>query len=44
MNKIKPKTNVTTDVIYDEIKSALKSDKRVWSLSREESNDGYLCF
>lgn len=42
INKMTFKTNITSEVVVDEIKSAFKSDKRIWSLNWETSSEGYI--
>jgi hypothetical protein len=42
MNHYKLKTNITSDTIKDEIRSAFKSDRRIWSLSWIGDAEGYI--
>lgn len=43
MNKMTFKTNIDTDVAADEVKSAFKADRRIWSFDREKnSSDNIL--
>lgn len=42
IQKMTFKTNISTAVAADEVKSAFKSDRRIWSLDWEENAPGYL--
>ncbi len=33
------KTNISTDVAIDEIRSAFKAEKRIWSFNMEKANN-----
>jgi len=42
MNHYKLKTNITSDSIQDEVRSAFKSDRRIWSLTWIKEAEGYM--
>ncbi len=42
INKMTFKTNIDSDVAADEVKSAFKADKRIWSFDFEKNSPGNL--
>lgn len=42
INKMTFKTNISTDVAIDEIRSAFKAEKRIWSFNMEKADNENL--
>ena len=42
INCITIKTNIASEAAVDEARSAFKADKRIWSLTPEAHDDGYV--
>ncbi len=42
INKMTFKTNISTDAAIDEVKSAFKAEKRIWSFNMEKTDDENL--
>ena len=42
MNNMSFKTNINTEVAADEVRSAFKSDRRIWSFDLEKGSAGHI--